>query len=321
MRTVFLGTPDFAVPCLEALAGTRHEPLLVVSQPDKVRGRGSAEVPTPVRARARALGLPETVLEKGARRALYERVLALEPEIVIVVAFGHILREPLLNGAPHGCLNVHASLLPRWRGPAPIHRAVVAGDEETGVCTMRLEEGVDTGPVYDRAAIAIGPDETTGELHDRLAALGAELLVRTLDAIEDGGLAPRPQDSEGITHAPLLHKEEGSVDFARPALEVHDRIRGFDPWPGITVGHRDGVLKLAASHCDPDRPGPVGELIAIDESGLWVGCATGSVRVARVQAPGTRWMSPLEYARGRGLELGEHFGTLGEIPARTRDRT
>lgn len=273
-------------------------------------------MPTPVRARARALGLEETVLERGARKALYERVLGLQPDLAVVVAFGHIIREPLLNGPPHGCLNVHASLLPRWRGPAPIHRAIVAGDQRSGVCTMRLEAGVDTGPVYRELATPVGADETAGELHDRLALLGAELLVETLDAMQDEGLRTHPQAPEGITHAPLLHKEEGSVDFARSAPEVHDRIRGFDPWPGITVRHGASTLRLAGSRLLPEAEGEAGQVIALDTDGLQVACASGAVSLTKVQAPGTRWMAPLEFARGRQLEVGDRLLPLGDIPAR-----
>lgn len=273
-------------------------------------------MPTPVRARARELGLNNLVLERGGRKTLYERVLELQPEIVVVVAFGHIIREPLLNGPEHGCLNVHASLLPRWRGPAPIHRAIVAGDEHGGVCTMRLEAGVDTGPLYRSASTSIGLDETTGSLHDRLSALGAELLVETLDAIEDDGLKAQAQSGEGTTRAPLLHKDEGSVDFARPSREVHDRIRGFDPWPGITVLHGESTLKLAASHCHLEPSGEAGRILAVDDAGLWVACADGSVCLSRVQAPGTRWLSPLEFARGHDLKPGQRLSPRGSIPGR-----
>ncbi len=317
MRLAFLGTPDFAVPSLEALAASSHQVQLVVSQPDKARGRGRAPLPTPVRRRARELGLEETTLEKGGRKALYERILRLDVDVVVVVAFGHIIREPLLHGPRHGCVNLHASLLPRWRGPAPIHRAIVAGDERTGVCTMQLEAGVDTGPVYRCVPTAIGPDETAGELHDRLAIIGAGLLVETLDAIENEGLRPRPQDEEGACAAPRLDKSEGTVDFARPAAEVHDRIRGLTPWPGITVRSSLGPLRLAGSRrTDEPAAGAPGEVLSLDERGMLVACGEGAIRIERVQAPGTRWMSPVEFARGHALQPRERLEAVGEVPPR-----
>jgi len=326
VRLVFLGTPDFAVPALDALAESTHEILLVVSQPDRARGRGRQPQPTPVRRRAIERGLEETTLQRGGRRILYERILGLEPEIVVVVAFGHILREPLLNGPRHGCLNLHASLLPRWRGPAPIHRAILAGDEKTGVCTMRLEEGVDTGPLYRCAATPIGRDETAGQLHDRLARMGAELLLETLDTIEREGLQPHPQPEDGACYAPLLKKEEGTVDFDRPAPQVHDRIRGLDPWPGVTVESTVGLLRLAQSRLAGSRvPGAAspegggsrpGEILAVDGEGMWVACAEGSVRIGRVQAPGSRWMHPEEFVRGHPLPPGSRLLPLAEVPPR-----
>ena len=311
MRVVFSGTPDFAVPSLDALVWEGFEIPLVVSQPDRVRGRRGQPEPSPVRARAHALGLATAVLERGraAREELYARILDCRPDVVVVVAFGHIVREPLLHAARLGCVNVHASLLPRWRGPAPGHTAIVAGDEESGVCTMQLAEGVDTGDVYLRHAIPIGPDETAGQLHDRLAALGAELLPRTLRELDEGSLSGTPQNSTGITHAPMLDKSEGSVDFATPARRVHDRIRGLDPWPGVTVRHGDRRLKLSASHAPTvaTQDAVPGTVLDLDESGLVIACADGHVRVGRVQAEGKRVLEALAYARGHGLARGDRF--------------
>lgn len=322
-RVVYCGTPDFAVPSLEALVLAGFEVPLVVSQPDRVRGRRGKPEPSPVRARALEFGLPTAVLERGrvAREELYSRILSCEPDVIAVVAFGHIVREPLLHGAPLGCVNVHASLLPRWRGPAPIHTAIVAGDKESGVCTMQLAEGVDTGDVYLREAIAIGPDETTGALHDRLAALGAQLLPRTLQGLASSQLRALPQDGLGITHAPMLDKSEGSVDFAAPAQRVHDRIRGLDPWPGVTVRHRETRLKLSRSQ----QPTPAavdavpGTVLALDEAGMVIACGDGHVRVGSVQAEGKRTIEPLAYARGHGLACGDRFLPLeGFLPREPR---
>ena len=318
MRLVFLGTPDFALPCLDALAESGHELLLVVSQPDKARGRGRSPVPTPVRCRAQQRGLPETTLEKGGRAALYQRILQLRAEMAVVVAFGHIIKDPLLHGLPHHCLNIHASLLPRWRGPAPIHRAIIAGDRHTGVCSMRLEEGVDTGGVYRCASTEIQENETAGELHDRLAQLGARVLMETIDGIENGRLQARSQSEEGVCHAPRLSKEEGTADFRRPAAEVHDRIRGLDPWPSVTVVSPEGRLRLGGSRRSADAGDTPGKILAIGEEGLVIACAEASVRIEKVQAPGTRWMHPLEFARGHSLSVGMILLPLGEVSPRTK---
>jgi methionyl-tRNA formyltransferase len=306
MRAVFCGTPEFAVPSLEDLFDAGIEIPLVVSQPDRVRGRRGRPTPSPVRARAIDLGLDTAVLEKGQRDRLYAVILSTRPDVVVVVAFGHIIREPLLTGAPLGCVNVHASLLPRWRGPAPIHTAIVAGDEETGVCTMKLAAGVDTGDVYECARTPIGPDETAQQLHDRLAAIGARTLVSTLRGLDAGTLEARPQPEEGITHAPMLERGEGSVDFDRPARRVHDRVRGLSPWPAVAVMWEGQRLKLSGSTL-VDAGGPAGEILAVEEEGIVVGCRTGAVRIGQVQAEGKRAMSGAEFARGHAMRAGQKF--------------
>ncbi len=316
MRIVFMGTPEFACPSLRGIVASEHEVALVVSQPNRAKGRGKKVQPTPVAALAQELGLPVCALEKGkaSRLELYDRVLQLEPDVIVVVAFGHIIREPLLDAPPWGCLNVHASALPRWRGPAPIHRAIVAGDESTGVCTMRLERGVDTGPVYKCATTPIGPGETAGELHDRLAELGATLLVATLDEMQRGVAQARPQDSEGATHAPMLSKAEGSCDFSFSASHVHDRIRGLFPWPAVSVLRGDERLKLVTSEIDPDTfaqaEATPGTIVAIDDNAVVVQCGKGRLRLLELQPPGKRAMPAADFARGYHLATGEMFRPL-----------
>ena len=295
MRAVFCGTPEFAVPSLEATVDAGVDVPLVVSQPDRVRGRRGKPTPSPVRARALELGLETAVLEKGGRADLYARILDTKPDLVVVVAFGHIIREPLLTGAPLGCVNVHASLLPRWRGPAPIHTAILAGDTETGVCTMKLEAGVDTGDVYECARTGIGSNETAGELHDRLAALGAATLASTLKGLDAGTLEATAQPEEGITHAPMLDRAEGSVDFTRTAQQVHDRIRGLHPWPGVAVMWEGQRLKLSSSQV-VDASGEPGQVLSIDD-GVVVGCGEGAVRIGSVQGEGKRAMTAAEFSR------------------------
>lgn len=310
MRLVFCGTPDFAVPALAALLDAGSEIPLVVSQPDRVRGRRGAPEPTPVRRLALERGLPTAVLEKGGRAALYEQVLALDPDVVVVVAFGHIIREPLLTGPRLGCVNVHASLLPRWRGPAPIHTAIVAGDTETGVCTMQLAPGVDTGDVYACERTTIGPSETAGQLHDRLADLGGTLLVRTLEGIEAGSLRAHPQDGGAITHAPMLERNEGSVDFGQPARRIHDRVRGLHPWPGTTVDWQGRRLKIFDSEVVDIAPSATPGTVLDAAEGLLVATTDGAVRLRTLQAEGTRAMPAEEFARGHGLRAGQKLAPL-----------
>jgi methionyl-tRNA formyltransferase len=312
MRVVFLGTPEFAVPSLHALVDADLDVPLVVSQPDRPRGRGKLMRPSPVRAQAVALGLPTVTLEKGGRQALYERILGLRPDVVVVVAFGHIVREPLLRGPHFGCVNVHASMLPRWRGPAPIHRAILAGDRSTGVCTMQLAEGVDTGDLYECTPTEIGPNETAGDLHDRLSRLGAGLLVSTLRGLEAAELRSRPQGPEGVSYAPMLRKEEGSTDFQGSAREVHDRIRGLDPWPAVSVLLGGKRIRLADSRLldQEHRFGAPGTVLGIDEEGLRVACENGTIIVKALQAEGGRRMSPLAFARGHALEKGMRLRAL-----------
>lgn len=311
MRLVFCGTPDFAVPSLEALLGAGFDVPLVVSRPDKVRGRRGRPEPTPIRRFAQQHAIETAVLERGGRAALYDQILGLSPDVVVVVAFGHIIREPLLRGARFGCVNVHASALPRWRGPAPIHTAIVAGDRSTGVCTMQLEEGVDTGDVYLCETTPIGARETVGELHDRLAQLGSDVLVRTLRGLEEGRVVARAQDASGATHAPLLTRDEASVDFAVPAQRVHDRIRGFDPWPSVSVDLQGERWKLSASQgVEGAAEGHPGQVLGIDETGALIACGEGAVRVAQLQPAGGRPSRPLDLRRGRRLDVGARFSPL-----------
>jgi methionyl-tRNA formyltransferase len=308
MRAVFCGTPEFAVPALDAILDAGIEVPLVVSQPDRVRGRRAHPTPTPVRQRAIDLAIDTDVLQKGRRAELYECILSADPDVVVVVAFGHIIREPLLTGARLGCVNVHASLLPRWRGPAPIHTAIVAGDRETGVCTMKLAQGVDTGDVYECARTSIGPDETAGDLHDRLATLGAATLVTTLRGLDAGTLPARAQPEDGITHAPMLERAEGSVNFDRPATQVHDRIRGLNPWPATTVLCEDRRLKISDSRL-AEGSGSPGEILSADD-GLVIACAQGAVRIGTVQGEGGRPVPASDFARGQRLATGVHLRPL-----------
>ncbi len=232
MRIIFMGTPDFAVPSLRAIRAGGHEVVAVYTQPPRQAGRGMALRPSPVQQEAERAGL--TVLTPARLKSAEEqaRFAALDADAAVVVAYGIILPQPILDGTRHGAFNLHASLLPRWRGAAPINRAIMAGDRESGVSIMRLDQGLDTGPVCLEARVAIGRDMTAGELHDALAASGATLLVHALSALERGGLDCRPQAESGVTYAEKIVPGETRIDWSRPAPEVHDRIRGLSPYPG-----------------------------------------------------------------------------------------
>ncbi|MEQ1569995.1 MAG: methionyl-tRNA formyltransferase [Myxococcota bacterium] len=302
MRVVFYGTPEFAVPTLDALCAAGHDVVLVVAQPDKVGGRGNQLIRPPVAERALALGLPLAQPKAVKSGPFPDRVVALAPDVAVVVAYGRILPPRLLAAPRYGCVNVHASLLPRWRGAAPIHRAVLAGDAVTGVCTQRMEEGLDTGPVYLERRTPIGPRETSGELHDRLMALAAAVAVDTL-ALLPGD--PVPQDEAQATWAPKLDKAEAEVTFALAAGELDRRVRGYDPWPGAYVAVAGGALKL--KQVSPlDLPGEAGVVSSIDP--LVVGCGVGSIALQTVQAPGKKPVSGRDFANGARLRPGDRLG-------------
>jgi methionyl-tRNA formyltransferase len=311
LRAVFMGSPEFAVSSLLAVH-RRCDLRAVVSQPDRPAGRGQKLTPPAIKVAAQELGVPvlqPTKVRNGALRALLEPY---QPELIVVTAYGRILGVDVLELPVHGCINVHASLLPRWRGAAPIQRAILAGDPETGVSIMQMDVGCDTGAVYRMQATAIGPEETSGELFERLAVLGGEVLDAFLaefpsvpPSVEQSSLPGEP------THAAKLEKHEGEIDWSRPAAQVVDHVRGMDPWPAATTSRAGVVLKLYAAGrsslaLPPDTAS--GTVLAIDDAGMHVCCADAVVRVGQVQAPGKRRMSALEYAAGRPFADGERLG-------------
>ncbi|MBI1418664.1 MAG: methionyl-tRNA formyltransferase [Limimaricola sp.] len=294
MRIVFMGTPDFAVPVLDALVAAGHEIACVYTQPPRPAGRGKQPRSGPVMARATAPGLPvrhPVSLKDPAEQAAFA---ALQADVAVVVAYGLILPQAVLDAPRAGCLNIHASLLPRWRGAAPIHRAIMSGDAETGVCIMQMEAGLDTGPVLLRAATAIGPEETTGELHDRLAALGASLIVQALARLD--GLRPKPQPTDGVTYAAKIDKAEARVDWTRPAPEVDRLIRGLSPFPGAWCEVAGERVKLLGSRraAGSGAPGTV-------LTGFTIACGTGAVEITRAQREGKRPLPASEVLKGLAL--------------------
>jgi methionyl-tRNA formyltransferase len=293
MKIVFMGTPEFAVAALDA-AQQDHEIIAVYTQPPRPAGRGKVDRKSPVHLRAEALGLPVrhpvSLRSEGAAKDF----AALQPDVAVVVAYGLILPQPVLDAPRHGCLNIHASLLPRWRGAAPIHRAIMAGDAETGVCIMQMEAGLDTGPVLLREATQIGAEETTADLHDRLAAMGARLIVEALARLPE--LEPEPQPAEGVTYAAKIDKAEARVDWSRPAVEVDRMIRGLSPFPGAWVQIGGERVKLLRSRLGQGSAAP-GRVL----QGFTVACGTGAVEITEVQREGKRPMPAREALRGLAL--------------------
>jgi methionyl-tRNA formyltransferase len=305
MRVVFMGSPEFAVPTLRALAMV-HEVALVVSQPDKPAGRGAQLTPPAVKTAALALGLP-VFQPASAKTGELERALRESgAEVAIVVAYGKILPKAVLTALPRGCLNVHGSLLPRYRGAAPVQWAVINGDPTTGISIMQLDEGMDTGPVLLEREVAIGPEETSGELLARLAPIGASALVDALGELD--ALVAKPQDHEEASHARMLTKADGNIDFALAPDLVAARIRGVDPWPGARAVLRGELVKLFRARMTDGTAGqPAGTVIRIDKGGLHVAARGGVVAIREIQAPGRKRVTAAEFAAGRGVEVGDRF--------------
>ena len=295
MRIIFMGTPDFSVPVLDALVDAGHDVVAVYSQPPRPAGRGKKDRPSPVQARAQALGLavchPVSLRDADAQAEF----AAFNADVAVVVAYGLILPQIVLDAPRMGCLNIHASLLPRWRGAAPIHRAIMAGDAQTGICIMQMEAGLDTGPVLLREATDIGAAETTGALHDRLSQMGAELIVQAITQLCD--LSPQVQPDDGVTYATKIDKAEACVDWNRPAVEVDRQIRGLSPFPGAWCMVGDERVKLLASRISDglDAAGTV-------MNGFTIACADGAVAVTRVQRAGKTAMDADQALLG--LDLG-----------------
>ncbi|QDC08640.1 methionyl-tRNA formyltransferase [Oceanicola sp. D3] len=294
MRIIFMGTPEFSVPALNALHDAGHEIACVYTQPPRPAGRGKKDRPSPVQARAEALGLEvrHPARLKGAEEQ--EAFAALGADLAVVVAYGLILPQAVLDAPRFGCMNIHASLLPRWRGAAPIHRAVMAGDAETGVCIMQMEAGLDTGPVLLRESTAIGAEETTGDLHDRLSEMGARLIVSAAERA--GALEPIPQPELGVSYAEKIDKAEAAVDWTRSAKEVDCHIRGLSPFPGAWTDVDGERVKLLRSRL-AEGSGAPGEVLG----GFTVACGSGAVEVLQAQRQGKRPMEAAELLRGLTL--------------------
>jgi methionyl-tRNA formyltransferase len=307
VRAVFFGTPEIAVPALEALVAVA-EVAAVICQPDRPAGRGLELKAPAVKKRALELGLPVEQPTKIKTPDFAAWLEGLRADVALVMAYGRILPKALLEAPRRGCINLHASLLPKYRGAAPITWAVVHGETETGISLMQMDEGCDTGPVFSRHAIAIGPDETAGELSERLAALGAQVVRDDLARAVAGALVAEPQDHAAATHARMLEKGDGVVDWSKPAHAVHAHVRGMTPWPGAhtTIGGKR--FKVLATRLGPaEGGGEPGTVTAIDH-GAVIACGSGSVLLARGQVEGKRALSAAELAAGRTLAVGVRLG-------------
>lgn len=320
MRIVFMGTPDFAAAALDALLASRHEVALVVTQPDRPVGRSRRPKPPPVKERAEAAGIPVFQPEKINTRVARARVREAEPEVCVVVAYGQILRPLFLAIPPRGCLNVHASILPRWRGASPINAQILHGDAEVGVSVMRMDEGLDTGPV---GLVRRGPaieEETAGELHDRLAPLGGEAIVQALDAMESEGLDFVPQPEEGVTYAGLMSKDDGRLDFRRDAESLARQVRGLVPWPGafarLCNGDETSVLQFLRVRSVPadeveegrgDGRADAGRVLGAAGDAWRVACGSGALDILELKPSGRRAMTASAFLNGARLDPAARF--------------
>jgi methionyl-tRNA formyltransferase len=301
LRLAFMGTPDFAVPSLAALRAAGHDIAAVYSQPPRPAGRGHRTQPSPVQQAAEAAGLPVRTPGRFDAAAIAE-LAALGLDVAVVAAYGLILPKPVLAAPRLGCINVHASLLPRWRGAAPIQRAILAGDNETGITIMQMEEGLDTGPILLAEAVPIGLATRAQQLHDRLAELGARLVVRALDGVAQGRIAPRPQPTEGVTYAKKLRREEGALDWLRPAPELERAVRAFDPWPGAWFERgRERVRVLAAELAAAPPAAAPGTVL---DDRLAVACGERALRPLVLQRAGRAPQDVDAFLRGYPLPRG-----------------
>lgn len=306
MKVAFAGTPEFAASALEAILAAGFEVPLVLTQPDRPAGRGMQLQPSPVKQVALAAGIPVHQPEKLRTPEQQAPLAAACCDVLVVAAYGIILPQAVLDLPRYGCLNIHASLLPRWRGAAPIHRAIEAGDAETGITIMQMDAGLDTGPMLLKRVEPIQPDDTTGSLHDRLAWIGAELIVEALEALPAGKLKATPQPAEGVTYAAKIGKAEAAVDWTRPAIEIERAVRAFNPFPGA-IATLDGTpVKLWRARAI-DATGTPGEVLLAEGAGVIVACGEGALCVTELQKPGARRMPAADFLRGMPIAAGSRF--------------
>ncbi len=318
LRIVYMGTPDFAVPAFNALAASHDDVVGVVTRPDRRRGRGKKVKPTAVKRAAEAVYVPLFQPEDINTEESIEAITKWAPDVIVVAAYGQILRAPILELPDHGCINIHASLLPRYRGAAPINWAIARGEKESGVTIMKMDEGLDTGPMLLKKKTLIGPLETAGELHDRLALMGAELIVDVMRLIHLDSLNPVSQVDENATYAPMLSKSDGHIDWNLSAADIAHRIRGFNPWPGTySTLMGDDIeeerikfhLARALSGEDHGTDHKPGTVVRADrgDGQLWIACGDGVLDCIELQAPGRKAMSAADFLNGHAISAGHRF--------------
>lgn len=309
MRIVFMGTPEFAVPSFKALLDEGYEVAALVTQPDRPVGRKRQLTPPPTKLLALERGVPVLQFEKLRTRQGREALEALRPDLMVTAAFGQILSQRILDIPPLGVINVHASLLPKYRGSAPIHWCLVNGERQTGITTMYTERGVDTGPMLLQASTPIGEEENAEQLSARLSVLGAELLLRTLSALQAGQLHPIEQREEESSYFPMLTKEMGRMDFSRSCIQLHNQVRGLQPWPGTYFDHAGGAVKVFAARPREDVQASPGQVLPQGPGGgLLVGCGQGALEILEMQAPGAKRMRAADYLRGKPIAPGTILG-------------
>ncbi|MDG5468321.1 methionyl-tRNA formyltransferase [Deltaproteobacteria bacterium IMCC39524] len=303
LRTVFMGTPDFALQTLQGLIDAGCKMVGVYTQPDRPKGRGKQLAAPPVKELAQKYDIPVYQPLKLRQPEAVAELEALAPDLIVVVAYGQILPKSVLEIPAHGCINVHASLLPKYRGAAPINKAIIDGETETGITTMYMDVGLDTGDMLVKKTLSIGPEETAGELHDRLASLGRETMEETLRQLCAGTLQREVQDDEQSTYASMMKKEDGRIDWGRSAQEIHNHVRGLDPWPGAYTTLNGELLKLAETSPEAAEGLP-GSVIAAGKNGVCVACGSGSLRIQQLQLAGRKRLTAADFLRGCPLEAG-----------------
>ena len=307
MKIIFMGTPDFAAASLEALIDSRHEIQAVVTQPDKPKGRKGELTPSPVKVVAEEKGIKVYQPLKVRDEEFVETLRAYNPDVIVVVAFGQIIPLSILKMPKFGCVNIHGSLLPKYRGAAPIQWAVLDGEKETGITTILMDEGIDTGDILLKKTIKIDTDETSGSLFDKLMALGAETILETLDELEKGSLTPTKQGESPTAYAKMLTKAMGLIDFTKPAKELDCFVRGMDPWPSAYTLLAGKTLKLWKVRA-VEGGGKAGSVIDIDKESFTIACGEGAIEVLEVQLEGKKRMSAGDFLKGSTLNIGQELG-------------
>jgi len=310
LKIVFMGTPEFAIPSLDMLLKEGYDVAAVVTQPDKPKGRGNKMSPPPVKEYAMEHGIEVLQPEKVKTEEFVEKIKAINPDLLVTAAYGKILPKSVLDIPKHGCINVHGSLLPKYRGAAPIQWSIINGEKVTGITTMYTDVGMDTGDMLVKAEIEITEDMTAGELHDKLSVLGAEVLKETLKRLENGTLERIPQNDEEATYAPMMTKETGCIDWSKSSREIHNLVRGTNPWPGAYTFYNDKKMKIWMTSVisDEEHDSKAGTILKVSKDGIVVACGLGKLNIKEIQFENARKMSVEEYICGHKIDEGELLG-------------